>query len=252
MKFILSFLFIFVFLSPSFAIIAEDCSPYTTDAATCSNQPGCYWDEFDDIPCRKCPTGFACVNGEQTQCTNTLGAHQQHPLGASECSDFICTDGWVSNGSYCTPNCTGISEPKFLPAGEENCDNWKCRENYYRGGASNDNCLTCPTNANTCSQGTDTTTVTCQTGFIKSITNGVVTCSTCPEHAEQSGNTCVCSIGYYGDGNSSCTACPAGTTTSSTGATSDADCHMTSNTQFCDVNGENCLNLIPDNATNIQ
>lgn len=256
MKFILSFLFTFIFISPVFATITteEECSVYNA-YEQCSTYPGCYWSEFEDIPCKQCTPGFECVNGNMNQCTNTLGAHQQHPAGASSCDDFICTDGYIksADGQSCVLNCSGITEPKFLPDGETNCDNWQCRAGYYRGGTNNDECKTCPSNSDNCTTnggnyGLTTATVTCEYGYVKSVSNGIVTCSTCPEHAEQSGNTCICTTGYYGDGNT-CTACPYGTT-SAAGSTAKSACHMTQNTKFCDANGENCMKLL-SGANNI-
>lgn len=285
MKFVFSFLFVFIFLSPSFATIAtaENCA--TNSTANCTQQPGCFFDELDEeTPCRLCSAGFACINGEATQCTNTLGAHQQHPAGASSCSDWECTDDYFpidTNGDG-TPDECSACDPTTLPDNAEFTDSctWRCIIGYYKtnntctecptgstttaAGATdisqctctgnfymsgNNTCTACPSNTAECA-GLSVDNVTCQTGLIKNITNGVVTCSSCPEHTQQSGNTCICSDGYYGDGDT-CTACPAGTT-SNTGATSDADCHMTSSTQFCDAAGENCLNLIPSTATNIQ
>lgn len=289
MKFILSFLFGFILLASAFASVTENCSSIS-DPTVCTNTGGCEFAEGEcsqcqsgwvSLPgadeCTQCPTGFD--NGWSAQ-------HKQHPAGASSCSDWECTDDDFpidTNGDG-TPDECSACDPTTLPDNAEFTDSctWRCIIGYYKtnntctecptgstttaAGATdisqctctgnfymsgNNTCTACPSNTAECA-GLSVDNVTCQTGFIKSITNGVVTCSTCPEHAEQSGNTCICSAGYYGDGNSSCTACPAGTTTSSAGATSDADCHMTSNTKFYDSTGENYMLLIPSTATNIQ
>ena len=252
MKFIFSFLFTFIFISP---VIADNICVNLSNSV-CPATPGCVWEEGEcsqcqsgtysaagENTCNSCPTGFD--SGWATQ-------HKAHPDGAGSCNDFICTDGYVksNDGQSCVLNCSGITEPKFLPDGETNCDNWQCRAGYYRGGTNNDECKTCPDNSDNCGiiYGLTTATVTCESGYIKSVSNGIVTCSTCPEHAEQSGNTCVCTTGYYGDGNT-CTACPYGTT-SAAGATTKSACHMTQNTKFCDANGENCMKLL-SGANNI-
>lgn len=255
MKFILSLLFVLVLFTPTFA--NNICANLSQN--DCNNTAGCGdWDE--DFGCTQCQSGTASAAGETTCASCPTGfdngwsaQHKTHPYGASSCSDWECETGYFQYGNYCIA-CDPANLPNFAiyPENISNCDNWICDTGYYKGGANSDQCLSCPNNANTCVSGSTAENITCQTGFIKSITNGVVTCSTCPEHAEQSGNTCICSAGYYGDGNSSCTACPAGTTTSSAGATSDADCHMTSNTKFYDSTGENYMLLIPSTATNIQ
>ncbi|MBP5794832.1 MAG: hypothetical protein J6W41_02345 [Alphaproteobacteria bacterium] len=253
MKFIFSFLFSFIFLSSAFA--DNICTTLITDATQCNTAGGCIWDNLE--PCRQCsagtyndgtftddchtcPTGFD--SGWATQ-------NKAHPDGASSCDDFICINGYVksNDGQSCVLNCSGITEPKFLPDGETNCDNWQCRAGYYRGGTDNNECKTCPSNSDNCTTnggnyGLTTATVTCESGYIKSVSNGVVTCSTCPEHAEQSGNSCICTTGYYGDGNT-CTACPYGTT-SMAGSTAKSACHMTQNTKFCDATGKNCMKLL--------
>ena len=290
MKFILSFLFGFIFVLPVFATITQTCSTNSNNFSGCS--VGCFLDEFGESPCAQCqsgtyndgtfencqpcPTGFD--NGWSAQ-------HKQHPDGASSCSDWECTDDYFpidTNGDG-TPDECSACDPTTLPDNAEFTDSctWRCIIGYYKtnntctecptgstttaAGATdisqctctgnfymsgNNTCTACPSNTAECA-GLSVDNVTCQTGLIKNIINGVVTCSSCPEHTQQSGNTCICSAGYYGDGDT-CTACPAGTTTSSAGATSDADCHMTSNTKFYVSTGENYMLLIPSTATNIQ
>lgn len=365
MKFIFSFLLYIVFLSPVFATITEDCSPYNTNENICSGQPGCYWDDFDDTtPCQECPAGFGCINGNQTQCNNQLGAHQVHPLGASSCTDFICESGWrkTADGNGCELNCTNIPDNAYIPAGEENCNNWMCNQGYYKNGNT---CVECPsgsttsgdgaTNINQCSckgssqpiyidgvweycfvtqnnntgsydstthsfdciQNANRTetgpnsdgiyTINCTCPEYSSIenneckcdtsnnyrmaqnNNGIYYCSQCDTNATATGTTCKCNSDYYGDGtpgncthcpaNSTtngatgkqnvtdckcgkgyydtptatipvnCAICPAGSTTTGIGATAISECKMTSNTLFCDGNGNNCLNLLPSGIT---
>lgn len=89
-----------------------------------------------------------------------------------------------------------------------------------------------------------------ETIVLDTITNLYV-CSSCSDsHAVLDDGVCKCDIGYYGTTNglqTSCSKCPAGTTTNAIGATNVSQCQMSSNTQFCDSNG-NCMNLIPSGA----
>ena len=61
-------------------------------------------------------------------------------------------------------------------------------------------------------------------------------CALCPEYASPSptdNRQCKCNIGFYGDGNVSCTRCPNGATTEATGSTQLSDCKIKSNAKFC-------------------
>lgn len=218
MKFIFSFLLYIVFLSPVLATITEDCSPYNTNENICSGQPGCYWDEFaEDIYCRECPAGFGCINGNQTQCNNQLGAHQVHPLGASSCTDFICESGWrkTADGNGCELNCTNIPENASLPNGEENCNNWICNQGYYKNGNT---CVECPSGSTTSGDGaTNISQCTCQSKtnsnntislLLIQITGNQYYCGQCGDGASSNTNptTCTC---FHGanviDGNQTAT-----------------------------------------------
>lgn len=258
MKFIFSFFLYLIFVLPVYADFTPANICEQQDSTSCNLTGGCYW---IGIECIQCQSGTyndgnqngctACPNGYDNGWAQLYKAHDAGENLAT-CTNFICTGNRVksADGQSCVLNCSGITEPKFLPDGETNCDNWQCRAGYYRGGTNNDECKTCPDNSDNCGiiYGLTTATVTCESGYVKSVSNGIVTCSTCPEHAEQSGNTCICTTGYYGDGNT-CTACPYGTT-SMAGSTAKSACHMTQNTKFCDANGENCMKLL-SGANNI-
>jgi hypothetical protein len=249
MKFIFSFLFSFLFLQPVLAQIASETDCDIEEETDCRQQPGCKWIDW----CEQCEHGYACSNGQQTQCpagfdSDWATQHKAHPDGASLCNDFICTDGHVksNDGQSCILNCSGITEPKFLPDGETNCDNWQCRAGYYRGGTNNDECKQCPDNSENCTTdgiiyGLTAETVTCEYGYVKSVSNGVVTCEQCsctqPENGsctatynETTGGcqtTITCDVGYYKtetSGTVSCTACPQHSTTDNTGSTSISEC----------------------------
>lgn len=285
MKFIFSFLFIFI-LTP---IHGETTCTTANTTSGCST--GCFDSGLDG--CAPCQTGYyndgnfvLCQSCEGDSNYNAIISDptKQHPDGASSCSDWECADDYFpidTNGDG-TPDECSACDPTTLPDNAEFTDSctWRCIIGYYKtnntctecppgstttaAGATdisqctctgnfymsgNNTCTACPSNTAQCA-GLSVDNVTCQTGLIKNITNGVVTCSSCPEHTQQSGNTCICSAGYYGDGDT-CTACPAGTT-SDAGATSVASCHMTSNTKFYDSTGENYMLLIPSTATIIQ
>lgn len=83
--------------------------------------------------------------------------------------------------------------------------------------------------------------------------NKLIECGQCPDSNstyDSVANKCKCIKGYYNtstDTNTvSCTACPAGSTTTGIGATARSACTMNSSTQFCDSRGQNCMNLIPN------
>ena len=80
--------------------------------------------------------------------------------------------------------------------------------------------------------------------------NGVVFCLACPENATKQNGVCRCDANYYGNGTTTCTRCPIGTTKAVDAAPSNiSNCEMSSSTQFCDANGTNCMNLIPSGVT---
>ena len=287
MKFIFSFLFAFIFILPALADNqCTNLTPYTTciniagciwnnDGEECSQCQSGTYSAVNDTACHECATDsdYLAILNDQTK---------QHPAGASSCSDWECVDDYfpVDTNGDGTPDECSACDPTTLPDNAEFTDscNWRCKQRFYKNGNTcnacptnsttpapgatsisqctcigefymnaNNECIACPSNTAQCA-GLSYQTVTCESRYIKSVSNdGMVTCSPCPEHAVQSGNTCVCAIGYYGDGNT-CTACPAGMT-SPQGATTKSACQMTANTNFCDANGENCMKLLPTGIT---
>lgn len=285
MKFIFSFFICLIFVLPVLA--NNQCENLTQNTTpTCTASGGCVWDYGacsqcqsgtysapNDNTCTPCPTGFD---------SDWTSQHKTHPKGASSCSDWECESNYFptdtnNDGNYdiCSP-----CDPTTLPQNAQFTDScaWRCNTGYYKNGTtcnscpsnsttnapgatnisqcfctgshymtSNNTCAPCPEHVAQCNS-LSYTDVTCESGYIKSVSNGIVTCSPCPEHAVQSGSTCKCNKGYYGDGNT-CTACPYGTT-SALGSTDVSNCQMTPDTQFCDANGENCMKLLSD-ATNI-
>ncbi len=134
---------------------------------------------------------------------------------------------------------------------------WICTDNWYKSG---DSCVHCPTGAISPAGSDDVNDCICPTGTHLAYNNGTYSCEQCsctpPENSsctttynETTGcqTTITCDVGYYKtetSGTVSCTACPAGATTGTAGATAKSACHMTQNTKFCDANGENCMKLL--------
>lgn len=281
MKFIFSFFLCLILVSP---VLADQCINQTNQ--NCINTAGCEWVAGACSQCESgwysAPGDNACLSCESGFDSGWTSQHKTHPKGASSCSDWECASDYFptdtnDDGNYdsCSP-----CNPATLPQNAQFTDScaWRCNTGYYKNGTtcnscpsnsttnapgatnisqcfctgshymtSNNTCAPCPEHVAQCNS-LSYTNVTCESGYIKSVSNGIVTCSKCPEHAEQSGDTCVCTTGYYSDGNT-CTACPYGTT-SALGSTDVSNCQMTANTQFCDANGENCMKIL-SGATNI-
>lgn len=329
MKFIFSFLFIFIFLSPVFATYStgtQESVCANMESSICQSTNGCFWQP--DGWCEQCEIGFECYNGQKIQCTNTLGANQQHPAGAASCSDWECVDdyfpvdtngdgtpdecsacdpttlpqnaqftdsctwrcntGFYKNGNACNscpsnstttaPGATNVSQcqceqNKYLTqnngeyickscpthsftysSGSTSITDCQCEAQYYMGGANDNQCISCPEHGNCAYAGRTYLTATCASGYQKNIdtTNHTFSCDDCSDsNATFDGTICKCNANYYGEPNglnTTCTACPAGTT-GAAGATAKSACHMTQNTKFCDANGK-CMKLL-QNATNI-
>lgn len=257
----------FLMLLLPFNVFATECS---TNDSVCISYNGCEINDYGmgGILCEACNSGYynnstenstSCKSCETDYDFNTLTTGKQWDStnsseGNTECP-WICTDNWYKSGdecSHCPTNSTSA-------AGSTSISDCQCNNGYYMGGANDDTCYQCPEHANNCTTtGRTYSDITCGDGYTASIntTTHTVSCQSCSDaNAINNGGTCYCNVGYYGTPNglsTSCTACPAGTTTSSAGATSDADCHMTSNTKFYDSTGENYMLLIPSTATNIQ
>ena len=149
MKFILSFLLAFIFISPVMAFTPPNCSVYNGNETVCRQLGGCLWfhDEegYGPDACQLCPSGFACNGGVKTQCTNNLGDGKQHPAGASSCDDWICdtTNNYIQVGNNCL-QCSGISAPMIFPASATTCNDWMCDAGWYKSGTE---CKACPDNS---------------------------------------------------------------------------------------------------------
>lgn len=110
-------------------------------------------------------------------------------------------------------------------------------------------CESCPEHSTSAVGSTNVNDCQCDDDFPNRIldeNNKLIGCSACADNATFYNGSCQCKSGYYGDGTSSCTQCPIGTTTT-IGATQRSDCKMTSATKFCYGSDDNkkCMHLIP-------
>lgn len=235
-----------------------DCQ-LNSDSTGCVSYNGCFFVQASgmiEADCSACMSGTynndnlnttsVCTNCPDNYSQTTYPGRIPNPDsqadGQSECP-WKCDTNYYKSGDNCAL-CPANSNTDT--DGSDNIDYCKCVPGYYMGGGV---CRTCPTNATGCQRGTTAATVQCQSGYTKSISSdGVVTCTQCPQNAILNGTNCECDIGYYANGDI-CTQCPFGTTTVATGATSLGDCQMNNTTLFCDANGENCINLIPSGIT---
>lgn len=272
--------FFYILLSPTI-VLASGCGNYTIYSTCNEHLDYCIWDNNECT--ERCPT-------TDNSCQNWHGCYLQSSAGDGMSSSSICTPcnqgeyNNTANATTCSScatcndpsddtnfdNCTawqwtGIDNSPVggAPAnsifdaanatyGQSSCP-WICDSGYYRGGANNNECIQCPTHSTGCTTSGQTyQTVQCDTGYRKVLDHDAhtVECSKCADNATLVDNNCKCNTNYYGDGNTQCTRCPAGTTTTSNGATNVSQCRMSSNTKFCDTKG-NCMKLIPSNATSI-
>ena len=247
----------------------------------------CYAYEFNNstensTSCKSCETDydFDTMNtGKQWDSTDDS-------RGNSECP-WICTDNWYKSGDSCVHCPTGATSPagstaptqcqceqnKYLTqnngeyickscpqhsftynSGSTSITDCQCEAQYYMGGANDNQCISCPEHGNCAYAGRTYLTATCANNYQKNIDtiNHTFSCDDCSDsNATFDGTICKCNANYYGEPNgldTTCTACPAGTT-GAAGATAKSACHMTQNTKFCDANGK-CMKLL-QNATNI-
>lgn len=188
-------------------------------------------------------------------------------IGGNDC--YTCDPHYYNNSTTNSTSCISCENYDFDTIntgkqwnstddsrGNTECP-WICTDNWYKSG---DSCVHCPTGATSPAGSDDVNDCICPTGTHLAYNNGTYSCEQCsctpPENGsctttynETTGcqTTITCDVGYYKTettGTVSCTACPAGTTTDTAGATAKSACHMTQNTKFCDANGENCMKLL--------
>lgn len=218
------------------------CQNATTTEPACISYDGCGLNDYGigGVICETCVAGY--YNNSTTDFTSCKSCESDYDFNT-------LTTGKIWNSS---DNSTGNTE----------CP-WICTDDWYQSG---DSCVHCPTGATSPAGSDDVNDCICPTGTHLAYNNGTYSCEQCsctpPENGsctttynETTGcqTTITCGVGYYKtetSGTVSCTACPAGTTTDTAGATTKSACHMTQNTKFCDANGENCMQLL-SGANNI-
>ncbi|MFQ6760088.1 MAG: hypothetical protein ACLRFM_01635 [Alphaproteobacteria bacterium] len=256
--------FVIFLLSPTI-VVASGCGDYTSDGQQiCETYYTCKWES--NACTERCPTNN---NGQCVHLTGCfLASSDDGGMGGQVTLCQPCLDTEYNDGTFqtCQLCSTALSAPKIFDSanatyGQSECP-WMCDNGYYRGGANDDTCIQCTGNL-TCS-GTgleysntyNPTGISCSSNYrlVPDDTTHTYSCQSCTDsHATLNGNNCVCNVGYYGTPNgvnTQCTACPAGTTTGTAGATTKSACHMTPNTKFCDAKGNNCMKLL-SGANNI-
>lgn len=257
--FIKSFLFTVFLLSPNI-VIAEGCNDYTSSGSQiCEQSSACKWE--NGTCTERCP-----INSGTNSCVNYDGCYTDADFGG--CSP--CDPNTYNNTSGAT-SCTSCSSFSYSNPGQifdtayantyglSTCP-WMCDNGYYRGGTGFDECIQCTGSLHCSSTGLEYSNpvsngiyCTGNTQIVYNDTTHTYSCESCSDsNASLDGTVCKCKEGYYGtlNGlNTTCTACPAGTTTGAAGATAKSACHMTQNTKFCDANGENCMKLLPAGIT---
>ena len=259
------------FFVPATGMLDPDCrqctsGTYNTDSLETTDH------------CTTCPTSYG-VSGKipnpdayddgQAECPWMCNANYYKSGNACE----ICPTGATSPAGSTAPTQCQCEQNKYLtqnngeyickscPAhsftynsGSTSITDCQCEAQYYMGGTNDDQCISCPANGNCAYAGRTYLTATCANNYQKNIdtTNHTFSCDDCSDsNATFDGTICKCNANYYGEPNglnTTCTACPAGTT-GEAGATAKSACHMTQNTKFCDANGK-CMKLL-QNATNI-
>ena len=211
MKFIFSFLFSVLLISPVFA----ECNSTTSE-----NDCTCAGWEFNGVECGQCaryeysPEGdpvchpCAAQNSDNTwtwsitpPTPNSIFDYDNASNGQSECP-WKCANRYYKNntGDSCTECTPNSSTPDFPNGGATDISACKCNAGYYMGGAGNNECEPCPSNSANCqssgASGLSYDTVTCNNGYVPVIANdNTVTCQQCPPNTAPNNNgQCECQI----------------------------------------------------------
>ena len=143
MRKILSLIFLALFLP--FQAKATNCDNNNNEDPTgCISYDGCFFQPAEGLAvaeCRLCGVG--------TYNYTDSGYIQ-------EC--IACPTSYTENGK--------IPDNTSQQQGQSDCP-WICDNGYYRGGTNNEECNSCPQHANTCSQGSTTESITCETGLFQ-------------------------------------------------------------------------------------
>lgn len=205
-----------------------------------------------------CPADTILINTTENS-TNSYYCGQCGDGGMQSQSGDIYTcscqaNVGVNNVHGATDN-SGTRVECACPSGanwDNNSNRCKCSSNKYLSQGTDGvySCESCPEHSTSAVGSTNVNNCQCDSDFPKRIldeNNNLIGCSACADNAIFHNGSCQCNYGYYGDGASSCTQCPIGTTTTTIGATQRSDCKMNHNTKFCYGSDDNkkCMHLIP-------
>ncbi len=199
MKFIFSFLFCIVLLSPALADNTNQCANTPAyNENQCKRIGGCYYDDEDG--CQRCDTHHYGASGVCHQCANE-------------------TDGvWSWDPDYSYKEHSIYDATQGNNPGLASCP-WFCEAGYYRGGSTNSNneyCIPCPAHSTNCKADGDSAltydTVQCDTGFTASRNNDTHSVGCCIANStwNPSSGQCECNDYFFmSNDNSTCLDCPA-------------------------------------------
>ena len=192
--------------------------------------------------CTTCAANEICQGGRVDGCP----LHSHSPSGSDGIEDCVCDDGYYGtapNCQYCLPGhyCQGgqsiaCTQHATSPNGAPVASSCFCDRGYY--GVSNEPCTACE-EGSWCWTGVKNV---CPTHMWSPVTSSFSSNCTCEFGYQRSGaDSCVpCGTGTYkpSRGEDVCTNCPAGTSSSATGATSAATCSVCDTGKFSDVPGQ--------------
>ena len=196
----------------------------------------------EDGSCQRCGLGYYSKRGS-TICTPCAVGSYANQLGSLACTN--CPTGWTTSTKAAT-SCD-ICAPSYTKVGNDCVP--KCKAGDFWDGTS---CTPCPIGS--FSQAGATTCTACNPKWSTS-TEGSSTCDTCAEGYHFENDTCVsddvgstsdptaqkvcapgeapksgvctpCEVGYYGINGMQCEKCPTGSTTASTGSSSQSQCNI--------------------------
>ncbi|CAG9335755.1 unnamed protein product [Blepharisma stoltei] len=226
------------------------CSPCVNGCKTC-NSPA---------SCQACYDPKAAYNSQLNQCI----CNDEHAYISPSTNMCVCNAGYFSdpnNSGICTScsegckvctslaNCQTCWDPNMTIDSDGSCscddpnstfnDNQNlcvCNNGYFQNGST---CVACSLGCKTCNSAVECTQ--CFDTAQQSLINGACLCNGTPAWTYNSATqTCVCSVGYYQNGNT-CDQCPAGcvTCTAANNCQTCSDPHSTLKNGICVCNDPN-------------
>jgi hypothetical protein len=192
--------------------------------------------------CTTCAANEICQGGRVDGCP----LHSHSPSGSDGIEDCVCDDGYFGtapNCQYCLPgsycqggNAIACTPHATSPDGAPVAASCFCDRGYY--GVANEPCTACE-EGSWCWTGVKNA---CPANMWSPVTSSFSSNCTCEYGYQRSGaQSCVpCGTGTYkpSRGENVCTECPAGTSSSATGAVSSATCSVCDVGKFSDVPGQ--------------